>query len=51
MHWGIFPTWVLVAVDHFSRKLVVLCALEGPDAGWVIEAVEQAFRRQGRPST
>jgi transposase InsO family protein len=47
--WGIWPTWVLVAVDHFSRKLVSASSLYGSDGGWVIEAMEGAFRRHGPP--
>ncbi len=47
--WRIWPTWVLVAIDHFSRKIVACCPLEGPNAGWVVEAVEEAFLRHGPP--
>jgi transposase InsO family protein len=47
--WGIWPTWVLVAIDHFSRKVVANCPLEGPNAGWVVEALEEAFLRHGGP--
>jgi putative transposase len=48
--WGIWPTWVLVAVDHCSRKLVSVSSLYGSDGGWVIEAMERAFRRHGPPT-
>ena len=47
--WCIWPTWVLVAIDHFSRKVVACCPLDGPNAGWVVEALETAFRRHGPP--
>ena len=47
--WRIWPTWVLVAIDHFSRKVVASCHLEGPNAGWVVEALEDAFLRHGAP--
>jgi len=47
--WRIWPTWVLAAIDHYSRKVVRLCPLEGPNAGWVVEALEQAFCRHGAP--
>jgi transposase InsO family protein len=40
---------VLVAIDHFSRKVVASCPLEGPNAGWVAEALEDAFLRHGAP--
>jgi len=47
--WRIWPTWVLVAIDHFSRRVVACCALEGPNAGWVMDALEDAFLRYGPP--
>ena len=47
--WGVWPTWALVAIDQFSRKLVACCPLEGPNAGWVVEALETAFRQHGPP--
>jgi len=47
--WRIWPTWVLVAIDHFSRKVVASCALEGPNAGWVVEVLEDAFLCHGAP--
>ena len=47
--WRIWPTWVLVAIDHFSRKVVASYALEGPNAGWVVEVLEDAFLRHGAP--
>ena len=49
LRWGLWPTWVLVAIDHFSRRTVACCALDGPNAGWVVDAVEQAFDRHGSP--
>jgi len=49
MRWGILPTWVLAAIDHFSRRVVALCALEGPNAGWAIEVLESAFHRHQPP--
>jgi putative transposase len=47
--WGIWPTWVLVAIDHFSRAVMTVAPLEGPNAGWAIDALEQAFLRHGPP--
>jgi transposase InsO family protein len=47
--WHVWPSWVLVAIDHFSRKVVASCPLEGPNAGWVVEALEEAFLRHGPP--
>ncbi len=45
--WHVWPSWVLVAIDHFSRKVVAVCPLEGPNAGWVVEALEESFLRHG----
>jgi len=47
--WRVWPTWVLVAIDHFSRKVVASCPLEGPNAGWVVGAMEEAFAQHGAP--
>ena len=47
--WHIWPTWTLVAVDHFSRMVTAVCPLEGPNAGWVVGALEEAFLRHGPP--
>jgi len=49
LRWGIWPTWVLVAIDHFSRAVTAVVPLEGPNAGWVVEAMEGAFSRHGTP--
>ncbi len=49
LRWGLWPTWVLVAIDHFSRKVVACCPLEGPNAGWVVGAMEEAFLQYGAP--
>lgn len=40
---------VLVAIDHFSRKVVCVVPLEGPNAGWIIEALECAMQEHGAP--
>jgi len=47
--WGLWPTYVLVAIDHFSRKVVAVVPLEGPNAAWVCDALEAAFRAFGPP--
>ena len=47
--WGLWPIQVLVAIDHFSRKVVCVAPLEGPNAGWIVEALEQAMRKHGAP--
>jgi len=45
----VWPTWALMAIGHFSRKVVASCHLEGPNAGWVVEALENAFLHHGAP--
>ena len=40
---------MLVAIDHFSRKIVAVNPLDGPNAAWVCDALEQAFRVFGPP--
>jgi transposase len=47
--WRIWPTWALVAIDHFSRAVMAVAPLEGPNAGWVVEVLERAFSRHGSP--
>jgi putative transposase len=49
MRWGIWPTWVMVVIDHFSRAVVAVAPLEGPNAGWVVDVLEGAFLRHGPP--
>ena len=31
-YWGLWKIYVLVAIDHFSRKVVAVTPLEGPNA-------------------
>jgi transposase InsO family protein len=47
--WGLWTIQVLVAIDHFSHKVVCVAPLEGPNAGWIIDALEQAMRKHGGP--
>ena len=47
--WGVWPTWVLVAVDHHSRMVTAARPLEGPNAGWVVDVLEQPFLQHGMP--
>jgi putative transposase len=47
--WGLWPIQVLVAIDHFSRKVACATPLEGPNAGWIIDALEQAMQKHGAP--
>ncbi len=47
--WGLWPIHILVAIDHFSRKVISVMPLEGPNSGWTIDALEQAFEEHGPP--
>jgi transposase InsO family protein len=47
--WGPWSIQVLVAIDHFSRKVVCVAPVEGPNAGWIIDALEQTMRKHGPP--
>ena len=47
--WGLWPIQVLVAIDHLSRRVVCVAPLEGPNAGWIIEALERAMEKHGAP--
>jgi transposase InsO family protein len=49
MRWRIWPIWVLVTIDHHSRAAMAVVPLDGPNAGWTIEALEQAFRLHCAP--
>jgi putative transposase len=48
-YWGLWKIHILVAIDHFSRKVVAVVPLEGPNAGWVIDTLEMAFENHGKP--
>ena len=47
--WGLYKTFVLLAIDHFSRKILTVQPLEGPNAAWTVQALEHAFRKFGPP--
>ena len=47
--WGLRPIHVLMVIDHFSRRVVCATPLEGPNAGWIIDALEQAIQEHGAP--
>jgi hypothetical protein len=42
LSWRLWPIYVLVAIDHYSRKVVYVEPLEGPTA-WVVDATERVF--------
>lgn len=47
--WMLWPTYILVVIDHFSRKAICVKPLMGPNAGWMIDALQNAFRGFGAP--
>ncbi len=49
LRWGIWPLYIFVAIDHYSRKVVSVVPLEGPNAGWTMQALEEAFILHGAP--
>jgi transposase InsO family protein len=49
MCWGLWPIKVFVVIDHFSRKVMTAIPLEGPNAGWINNALENAIEKHGSP--
>lgn len=49
LRWGLWPTHLLIVIDHFSRKLLAAIPLEGPNAGWIVDAMEVTFKKWGSP--
>ncbi len=47
--WGLWPIHIFVVIDHFSRKVMSVAALEGPNAGWINNALESAIEKHGAP--
>jgi len=47
--WGLWPIHIFVVIDHFSRKVMSVTPLEGPNAGWIISALESAIQEHGAP--
>jgi transposase InsO family protein len=47
--WGLWPIHVCVIIDHFSRKVVAVVPLGGPNAGWINNALENAIEKYGPP--
>ncbi len=46
---GLWPVQVCVVIDHFSRKVMSVTPLEGPNAGWICSALETAIEKHGTP--
>ncbi len=47
--WGLWPIHIFVVIDHFSRKVMSVTPLEGPNAGWIIEALKDTFQKHDSP--
>ena len=47
--WGIWRVYVIVAIDHFSRKVVCVRPLAADCTQCIIDALELAFRAFGPP--
>ncbi|MCJ7696622.1 MAG: DDE-type integrase/transposase/recombinase [Anaerolineaceae bacterium] len=47
--WGLWPIKIFVVIDHFSRKVMAAVPLEGPNAGWINNALESAIEKYGPP--
>jgi transposase InsO family protein len=47
--WGFWPVHICVIIDHFSRKVMAVVPLEGPNAGWFNNALESAIEKYGPP--
>jgi transposase InsO family protein len=47
--WGLWAIHICVVIDHFSRKVVAAVPLEGPNAGWINNALESAIEKYEPP--
>jgi transposase InsO family protein len=47
--WGFWPIHICVVIDHFSRKVMAVVPLEGPNAGWINDVLESAIEKYGPP--
>ncbi len=47
--WGIWPIYLLIAIDHYSRRIVCVAPLEGANAGWTVEVLQRSFEESGAP--
>jgi transposase InsO family protein len=49
LSWGLWSIRICVVIDHFSRKIMSVTPLEGPNAGWIVSALESAIQEHGAP--
>jgi transposase InsO family protein len=47
--WGFWPIHICVVIDHFSRKVMAVVPLEGPNAGWINNVLESVVEKYGPP--
>ena len=47
--WGLWPIHICVVIDHFSRKVMAAVPLEGPNTGWINNALESSIEKYGPP--
>ena len=47
--WGLWPTHIFIAIDHYSRRVMAVKPLEGPNEGCILDALEQGFAKFGAP--
>ncbi len=47
--WGLWPIDICVVIDHYSRKVMAAIPLEGPNAGWINNALESTIEKYGPP--
>ena len=47
--WGCWPIDICVVIDHYSRKVMAAVPLEGPNAGWINNALGSAIEKYGAP--
>jgi len=47
--WGFWSIHIFVVIGHFSRKVMSVTPLEGPNAGWINNALESAIEEHGAP--
>ncbi|MHC4122453.1 MAG: DDE-type integrase/transposase/recombinase [Planctomycetota bacterium] len=47
--WGLWPIHICVVIDHFSRKVMAAIPLEGPNAGWINNALGSAIEKYSAP--
>ncbi len=47
--WGFWEIHVCLIIDHYSRKIMAVAPLEGRNAGWVCELLDNTIEKYGPP--